>query len=205
MANTYQDDSTPGATTKTTLPGGGSAPLGVGETATTGTSVGTSDVGGSAHRDEAKSRFSAALDEAKAGAAALRAEAGDRASSYKTQARDRGQDYSDQARAYSDQARTKASELAIEGKNKASEALLALSRMVDDNAASVDSSLGAKYGDYARTASRSLKEQAEKLDQKSVEQLGEDAREYVKANPGTAVGIAALAGYLIARTFSSGR
>ena len=197
MANTFNDTSTTGATTKTTTSGGGSVPLGVAGTTTTGVPSGISgsDTGSADHRSEAKSRFSAALDEAKAGAAALKAEASDRASSYKGQARDRSQDYSEQAR-------TKASELAIEGKNKASEALLALSRMVDDNAASVDSSLGAKYGDYARSASRSIRETAEKLDQKSVEELGDDTREYIRTNPGAAVGIAALTGYLIARTFS---
>lgn len=159
----------------------------------------------SEHREEAKSRFSAALAEAKAGAAALKAEAGTRASSYKGQALERGQDYGKTAKEYGDQARVKASELAVDGKAKASEALLALSRLVEDNAATVDQSLGAKYGDYARTASRSIKQTAEKLDQKSVEELGEDARQFVRTSPGAAIGIAAVAGYMIARIFSGSR
>ena len=37
------------------------------------------------------------------------------------------------------------------------------------------------------------------LDQKSVEQIGEDAREFVRKSPATAVGLAALAGFLLAR------
>ncbi len=166
----------------------------------TGASLGTST-----NTDEAKSHFSAAVAEAKAGAAALKSEAGVRASTYKDQALDRGQNYSQQVKEYSDQAQVKASELAVDGKAKASEALLSLSMLINDNAASVDGSLGAKYGDYARTASRTLRETAEKLDQKSVEDLGEDAREFVRTSPGAAIGIAAFAGYLIARTFGGSR
>src|SRR5690606_5989889 len=82
------------------------------------------------------------------------------------------------------EARTKASELAVQGKAKASEALVGLSRVVSDNAATIDDNLGAKYGDYARSASRKLEETATQLDQKSVEQLGEDAREFVRTPPG---------------------
>ena len=37
------------------------------------------------------------------------------------------------------------------------------------------------------------------LDQKSVEELGEDAREFVRKSPAAAVGLAALAGFLLAR------
>lgn len=161
--------------------------------------------GGSTHTEEAKSRFNAALAEAKAGVAALKSEAGTRASSYKDQALTRKDDYSKTAKEYGDQAKVKASELAVEGKAKASEALLALSRIVDDNAAAVDSSLGAKYGDYARTASRSLRDTAEKLEQKSVEQLGDDAREFLRTSPGAAVGIAAFAGFVLARIFGGSR
>ncbi len=70
-----------------------------------------------------------------------------------------------------------------------------------DNAPTLDEKLGPKYGDYARSASRSLQETAAKLDSKSVEELGEDAREAVRRNPGKAVGIAAIAGFFLARLF----
>ena len=48
-------------------------------------------------------------------------------------------------------------------------------------------------------ASRKLQETATRLDQKSVEELGEDARELVRKSPAAAVGLAALAGFLLAR------
>ena len=144
------------------------------------------------NRDEAKSRFNAALEEARAGAAALGAEARERVGGYAGQARTRGGDFAGEAR-------TKAGELAVQGKSKASEALSGLGRLVDENAPTIDENLGAKYGDYARSASRKLQETAQRLDQKSVEQIGEDAREFVRKSPATAVGLAALAGFLLAR------
>lgn len=144
--------------------------------------------------DAAKSHFNAAVEEAKAGAAALTAQAKDRATGYKDQAKDK----SDQ---WTADAKVKAVELAQDGKVKASSALANLSKVAADNAEVIDQKLGVKYGDYARTASKSLQETAEKLDTKSLEELGEDAREAVRKSPAAAVGIAALAGFLISRLF----
>ncbi len=143
-------------------------------------------------RAEAKSHFNAAVEEAKAGAAALKSEAKDRAASYKEQA--------DGKRAeWSDEAKVKVGELAQDGKAKASGALAGLSKVAADNAGVIDEKLGSRYGDYARSASRSLQDTADRLDNKSVEELTEDAREFVRNSPGTAIGIAALAGFFFAR------
>lgn len=144
--------------------------------------------------EEAKSRFNAALEEAKAGASVLTKEAKVRAGQYRDDAKARGQDWSVEAK-------TKASELAVEGKHKASEALSGLSRVIDDNAATLDEKLGAKYGDYARSASQALQENARKLDEKSLEQLADDSREAIRKSPAAAVGLAALVGFLFARLF----
>ena len=146
------------------------------------------------NKDIAKSRFNAALEEAKAGAAALTAEAKERGAGYRANARTKGDDYAAQAK-------LKAGELARDGKAKASDALSTLGQTVADNAGTIDDRFGTKYGDYARTASRSLQETAAKLDSKSVEELGEDAREMVRRNPGAAVGIAAIVGFFFARLF----
>jgi ElaB/YqjD/DUF883 family membrane-anchored ribosome-binding protein len=143
---------------------------------------------------QAKSRFNAALEEARAGAALLGAEARERVGGYSTQARARSDDWVGEAK-------SKAGDLAVQGKSKASEALTGLSRVVGDNAATIDENLGAKYGDYARSASQKLQDTAAALERKSVEELGEDAREMVRKSPGAAVGLAALAGFLLARLF----
>ncbi|ANY20643.1 hypothetical protein A6F68_02141 [Tsuneonella dongtanensis] len=149
----------------------------------------------------AKSRFNAALEEAKAGAAALRSEAGERAAAYRSQARSQSEDWVAEARNYGVQAKDKAGELAVDGKSKVAEALLALGRAVFDTAPTVDEKLGAKYGDYARSASRTLQETSAKIDAKSVDEIGEDAREFVRKSPGLAIGIAAVGGFLLARLF----
>jgi len=159
--------------------------------------AGTSSVGSTSytpHTEEAKSRFNAALEEAKAGATALKDEAVTRASAYRDQARGKGENWTADAK-------SKAGDLAVEGKAKASGALLGLSRLVDENASKIDENLGPKYGDYARSASRSLRETADSLESKSVDELGTDARTFVREQPAAAVGIAAFAGFLVARIF----
>ena len=70
---------------------------------------------------------------------------------------------------------------------------------MSDTASTVDERLGAKYGDYARTASKSLQDYSTRLDNRSVEELGEDAREFVRKSPGLAIGMAAVGGFLLAR------
>ena len=157
------------------------------------------------NKAEAKSRFTAALDEAKAGAAALKAEAGVRAGDYRDKAKSKSGDLVTEAKNYGAEAKTKAGELAVEGKAKVSDGLSSLGKVVGDTATDIDSKFGEQYGDYARRASRSLQEASAKLDAKSVDELGEDAREFVRKSPGTAVGIAAIAGFFLARLFSGGR
>lgn len=147
---------------------------------------------------EAKTRFNAALEEAKAGAAALKTEAADRAIAYRDQAKGKSQDWAADAK-------TKAGEFAVEGKTKASDAIASLGKVVADNAVTIDERFGEKYGDYARRASRSLQETSAKLDAKGIDEIGEDAREFVRKSPGTAIGIAAVAGFLLARLFGGRR
>ncbi len=106
-----------------------------------------------------------------------------------------------EAKVYGEKARGKAGELAVEGKSAASDAIASLGKVVGDTAAQIDDRLGEQYGDYARSASRTLAETSAKLEAKSVEELGEDAREAVRKSPAVAVGIAAVAGFLIARLF----
>merc|ERR1711974_263510 len=88
-------------------------------------------------------------------------------------------------------------ELATEGKVKAGEGLRSLSKMVNENAYQIDEKLGAKYGDYARNASKSLDGYASRLDEKSVDELVEDGREFVRRSPGKAIGIAAVVGFMV--------
>lgn len=164
---------------------------------------------------EAKAKFSKALEEAKAGAQALASQAQDKASvlaaqaqdkagAYRTRALDQGEALLEDAKVYGGQAKEKAAELAREGKAKASEAISGLGQIVADSAPTIDEKLGEKYGDYARTAARSIQEGAAKLEAKDIGELGNDAKEFVKKSPGVAVGLAAVAGFILARLFRRG-
>jgi len=157
------------------------------------------------HKSEAKAKFSRALEEAKAGAAELGAEAKHRAGAYREKAVAKSGDWVDDAKAYGEQAKAKAGELAVHGKTRASDALAGLGKLVADNAEAIDDKVGPRYGDYARTASRKMQETAARIEAKDFEEIGEDAREFVRKSPGLAVGLAAVAGFVLARLFTGSR
>jgi ElaB/YqjD/DUF883 family membrane-anchored ribosome-binding protein len=154
-----------------------------------------------ASSSQAKERFSKAIDEAKAGAQAAREEAYVRAGEYRDRLHDASSDWIEEARVKGEQAKDRAAELALEGKVKTTEALKGLSKLVNENAPVIDEKLGLKYGDYARSAARSVDSAANKLDAKDLNELGEDAKEFVRQSPALAVGMAAVAGFMLARLF----
>ena len=155
----------------------------------------------SASEPAAKQRFAKAIEEAKAGAQALTREAHERADAYREKAAGASSEWIDEAKDLGGQAKEKAFILAQEGKAKASEAISGLGQIVEDNAATIDEKVGPKYGDYARSAARSMKDAATKLDSKEISELGEDAKQFVRKSPGVAVAMAAAAGYVLARLF----
>ena len=157
--------------------------------------------GKSANRAQARTRFNAAIEEARAGVAALRAEALEKGKTYRRTAADSTSDWVEDAKAMSAQARKRAAALADDGKARASDGLAALGKTVSETAKTIDDKLGKQYGDYARSAARTIQETAAKLDAKDLGELGDDAREFIKKSPGAAIGIAAVAGFVLARMF----
>jgi ElaB/YqjD/DUF883 family membrane-anchored ribosome-binding protein len=155
--------------------------------------------------ESAKNHFSKAVEEAKAGAQALAGEYKDKFSQatgeWTSEAKVRSDEAKEKANTFAADAKVKAAEYAVEGKAKTSQAIVGVSRLIDDNAALIDEKVGAKYGDYARAASKSLNDAAAKLDEKSLDDLGEDARTFVRNSPGMAVGIAVGVGFVLARLF----
>jgi len=150
---------------------------------------------------DAKSRFGKAIEEAKAGADALKGEAMDRTVALKDKVAGAAGDWTEQANAYAAQAKEKGADLAKQGKSKASDALNMLGTTISGSATTIDEKLGVQYGDYARSAARSVQEVAAKLEAKDFGELGEDVKTFVRNSPATAVGIAAVAGYMFARMF----
>ncbi|CDO36406.1 MULTISPECIES: hypothetical protein [Novosphingobium] len=177
--------------------------------------------------ESARNHFAKAMEEAKAGAQALGKEAQARAEEYRgkltqatnewsseaktrsDEARTKANDYAAEARekasAYAADAKVKAADLANEGKARTSQAMVGLSKMIDENVHLIDEKVGPKYGDYARTASKSMQDAATKLDEKSLDDLGEDAKEFVRTSPGLAVGMAVAAGFLFGRMFKKSK
>jgi len=151
-----------------------------------------------------KAKFSKAIEEARAGAQALTQEAQAKAGAYKEQIAAKSGDWAADAKDLAGQARDRAAELAAEGKTRTSDALSSLGKIVADNAGTIDDKLGARYGDYARTAARSMQETAAKIEAKDLNELGEDAKEFVRKSPGVAIGLAAVAGFLVARLLKGG-
>lgn len=144
---------------------------------------------------EAKARFAKALEEAKGGAQALGNVAQDRAGAYKDQVSQKGAELVENAK-------DRAAALAVDGKTRASGALSGLGKVVADNAPAIDDKLGPQYGDYARTAARSIQDVAARIDAKDLNELSDDVAAFVRKSPGLAVGIAAAAGFMLARLFS---
>ncbi|WP_019516975.1 hypothetical protein [Sphingomonas sp. Mn802worker] len=94
--------------------------------------------------------------------------------------------------------------LAEDGKSKATDALGQLTQILNDAAAQVDDKIGTQYGQYARNAADQVQSFGAKLDETTVDEIFDEARELVKKSPGVAVGIAAALGFVVARLVSAG-
>lgn len=154
---------------------------------------------------DAKAKITKAVDSARTSAATLTKEAQAKAGEYKQQLATRSEDWAGEAKELASQAKDRAGELAVEGKAKASDAIATLGQIVADNAGTIDEKLGARYGDYARTAARSMQETAAKIESKDLNELGDDAKQFVRKSPGLAIGLAAFAGFLFSRLFKGGK
>jgi len=108
-------------------------------------------------------------------------------------------DWREQASEFGKQAKDAAHNAAASAKNTTGEALHGLSKLIADTAQTVDSKLGPQYGDYARKAAEAVSGAAKSLDEKDVDQLAEDARNFVRKSPAVAIGAAAIVGFVLMR------
>jgi ElaB/YqjD/DUF883 family membrane-anchored ribosome-binding protein len=148
-----------------------------------------------------REHFTKAIDEAKAAALALGKQAQDYAGAYQAKFTDQAGEWTKQAKGRSDDVVDRAFSLANEGKARASGAILSLGKLVEDNASVVDEHAGVTYGDYVRTAGKSVQDFAGQLDSKEFTEIADEVREFVRTRPGAALGIAAAGGFVLARMF----
>ena len=59
--------------------------------------------------------------------------------------------------------------------------------MIEDSARTIDDNVGEKYGDYARSAADAVSSFAEKLNAKEIDEMVDDARDYVRKSPAVAI------------------
>lgn len=102
------------------------------------------------------------------------------------------------------QATSKARGFADDGKAKATGLLSDVGEVIGEAAESIDRRFGEDYGEYAHRASGAVSGLAEKLRDRTVDDLIDDTRDFVRKSPGIAIGIAAVAGFMLVRLIKTG-
>ena len=102
------------------------------------------------------------------------------------------------------QATTRARGFADDGKAKATSLLDDVSEVIDEAAQAVERKFGADYADYAHRASGAVSGLADKVRSRTIDDLIDDTRDFVRKSPGIAIGIAAVAGFMLVRLIKTG-
>lgn len=110
----------------------------------------------------------------------------------------------DQVATLRDQAGTRLRGFADDGKGRASGLLDDVSGVIEDAARSIDTRLGAEYGDYAHRAADAVSSFAGKVRDKSIDELLDDTRSIVRKSPGVAIAAAAVLGFALIRVVRTG-
>lgn len=110
-----------------------------------------------------------------------------------------GTNWREQAGVFAEQAKATARDAATTAKSSTGEALAGLSKLIAETAETVDSKLGPQYGDYARKAAETVAGAAKTLDEKDIDQLADEARNFVRKSPAVAIGAAAVVGFVLMR------
>ena len=94
-----------------------------------------------------------------------------------------------------------AREAAATGKEKTVSTLDDVTAMVEDIARAIDEKAGPQYGSYAHRAAGAISELSETLKTKQLDEMLDDARDFVKRRPAVAIGAAAAIGFALTRLF----
>lgn len=102
------------------------------------------------------------------------------------------------------QATSRARGYADDGKTRATSLLDDFSEVIDEAAQAVERKFGADYADYAHRASGAVSGLADKVRSRTIDDLIDDTRDFVRKSPGIAIGIAAVAGFMLVRLIKTG-
>ncbi len=100
----------------------------------------------------------------------------------------------DQVTSLRSQATDRVRGFADDGKGKVTGLLENVSEVLNDAAKSVDERLGEDYGEHAHRAAGAVADFAGRIRDKSVDDIFDDTRDFVRKSPVLAIGIAAVAG-----------
>jgi ElaB/YqjD/DUF883 family membrane-anchored ribosome-binding protein len=93
---------------------------------------------------------------------------------------------------------------ADDGKSKATDLLEEMAGVIDDAARSIDQRLGEEYGEYAHRASGAVADFAGRIRGKSVDDLVDDTRDFVRKSPTVTIAAAAVVGFALMRVVRTG-
>ena len=93
---------------------------------------------------------------------------------------------------------------ADDGKGRVTGLLENVSEVINDAARSVDERLGEDYGEHAHRAANAVADFAGRIRDKSVDDILDDTRDFVRKSPAIAIGIAAVAGFALLRVIKTG-
>jgi ElaB/YqjD/DUF883 family membrane-anchored ribosome-binding protein len=110
----------------------------------------------------------------------------------------------DQVTGLRGQAADKLRGFADDGKGRVTGLLEDVSEVINDAARSVDERLGGDYGEYAHRAAGAVADFAGRIRDKSVDDIMDDTRDFVRKSPVIAIGIAAVAGFALLRVIKTG-
>jgi len=110
----------------------------------------------------------------------------------------------DQVTSLRGQAADRVRGFADEGKGRVTGLLEDVSEVINDAARSVDERLGEDYGQYAHRAADAVAGFAGRIRDRSVDDIMDDTRDFVRKSPVVAIGIAAVAGFALVRVIKSG-
>ena len=110
----------------------------------------------------------------------------------------------DQVSGLRSQVTERARGFADDGKGRVTGLLDNVSEVITDAAKSVDERLGEDYGEYAHRAATAVADFAGRIRDKSVDDIYDDTRDFVRKSPVIAIGIAAVAGFALIRVIKTG-
>lgn len=99
--------------------------------------------------------------------------------------------------------KSSARDAANSGKAKTTSTLDDVSALVDDMARTLEERVGPQYGAYARRAADALSGVSDSLKAKDVEELLDDARDFIRRKPAIAIGAAAALGFVVTRLLAA--